>query len=62
MADKIIGGDPRIVNTETALRPYYMIEYYNSKDGETHLGFGSKYLSIVLQFLRECFEDGESNG
>lgn len=59
MPEKIIGGDPRIVFTGTALRPYYMIEYYDNKDGETHLGFGSKFLSVVKQDLAECFEDGD---
>lgn len=59
MAEKIIGGDPRIVFTGTALRPYYMIEYYDIKDGKTHLGFGSKFLSVVKQDLVDYFEDGE---
>lgn len=57
MFEKIIGGDPKIVNTGTGLRPYYMIEYYDNKDGETHLGFGSKCLSVVKRFLAECFEE-----
>ncbi len=59
MTKKIIGGDPRIIITGTALRPYYQIEYYDSTDGKTHLGFGSKFLSVVKQYLVDCFEDGE---
>ncbi len=59
MAKKIISGDPMIVYTGTALRPYYMIEYYDSTDGKTHLGFGSKFLFVVKQYLVDYFEDGE---
>lgn len=59
MSEKIIGGAPRIVFTGTALRPYYMIEYYDSVDSKTHLGFGSKFLSVVKQYLVDFFEDGE---
>ncbi len=56
MTKKIIGGDPRIVSIGTALRPYYQIEYYDHKDGKTHLGFGSRYLSQVQEYLNEFFE------
>ncbi len=59
MTKKIIGGDPRIVSIGTALRPYYQIEYYDGKDGNTHVGFGSKFLSVVRQYLTDYFEDGE---
>lgn len=34
MPEKIIGGNPRIVFTGTALRPYHMIEYYDNMDEE----------------------------
>lgn len=57
MNKKIIGGDPRIVITGTVMHPYYTIEYYDNTSGETHLGFGSKSLSVVKQYLTEYFED-----
>lgn len=58
MNKEIIGGNPKITNTGTTFRPYYMIEYFDSKDSKTHLGFGSKKLSVVQQYLQDYFERG----
>lgn len=52
---QIVGTVPQIIVTGTAEKPYYEIQYLETKDGETHLGFGSYELAYVFQWLEEFF-------
>lgn len=46
----------RIVVEGTPEKPYYNIWYFDPKDGECHIGFGSYCLDNVFNWLAEEFE------
>lgn len=46
----------KIVVRGTKEKPYYEIEYYDLRDEEVHVGYGSYYLNFVFDWFNECFE------
>lgn len=54
--EKIKVRSVEIVVHGTREKPYYEIEYLCIDDNELHIGYSSYNLSIVFQWLEECFE------
>ena len=51
----------RIIICGSAEKPYYNILYFDPKDGDYHIGWGSYYLEYVRTWLEEEFEIVETS-
>lgn len=46
----------KIIVGGTIEKPYYSILYYDSEDGQYHMGYGSYELNYVFKWLEDNFE------